>query len=87
MRRVAGRGLRGRVALEETGAVLGDMLRRALAERLTAQAALRPGRLKLDRRDGGHSAVEGRAASAKGSASEAAARTERTGADGEGDRQ
>ncbi|KQW31140.1 hypothetical protein ASE36_02325 [Rhizobium sp. Root274] len=40
MRRAGGRG-HAPVALEETGLVLGEMLRRALAQRLAAQAVRR----------------------------------------------
>lgn len=54
MRRGSGRGSVERGALQETGTVLGDLLRRALAERLAVQGARRVEARGLDgRRTGG----------------------------------
>lgn len=62
MRRGSGRGSVERGALQETGTMLGDLLRRALAERLAVQGARRVEARGLDgRRTGGEGDASGNA--------------------------
>jgi hypothetical protein len=62
VRRGSGRGSVERVALQETGTMLGDLLRRALAERLAQAAVVAEGPTQPGRQAGDRGGASGRGA-------------------------